>query len=139
VGPAQLDGFPGIFAIEQAIEKARRVAIAAADAVKHVQLASGRGVGLAVDPCNRAPAMAVGGMNLAQGGGDDLDLRMLLDDLVYHPQEGARVKPVPGGHRGAGDAQPQLQVLFIADQHVHLPHNPIENFHRAVMAAGNVP
>ncbi len=78
-------------------------------------------------------------MDLAQGGGDDLDLRMLLDDLVNHPDEGAGVELVLGGDFGAGDAEAQLEVFLVADQDVHVLDDAVEDGDGAVVAAGDVP
>ena len=70
-------------------------------------------------------------MHLAESGGDDLDLRMLLDHAVDHPQKGARVELGLGGHLRPGYAQSHLQVLFVTDQDVHVLDDPANHFSRA--------
>ena len=55
VGPAELRT-PRAFAGEQAVEQARREAVAAADAVDDVELAGRADVALAVEPEHRAPS-----------------------------------------------------------------------------------
>ncbi len=114
VRPAQVDGFLFRLAAQQAVEEPGREAVSAADPVVHIQLAGGRDIGLAVDPGHRAPTVVVGGMDLAQGGGNHLDLRIFTDDLVDHPEERARIELGFGGDFGPWDAEPQLQVFLVA-------------------------
>src|ERR1035438_1873448 len=103
VSPAELDGFLRGFAGQQTVEETGGEAIAAADAIENVELGDGRGVGLAADPGDGAPTVAVGGVDFAKGSGDDLDLRMLGDGVIDHAEEGGGIKLGPGGDFGAGD------------------------------------
>src|ERR1035438_1986181 len=62
--------------------------------------------------------MPVGGMHLAERSSHNLDLRMLLDDFVDHPDEGAGVELVLGGSLRSRDAQSQLEVFLVPNQHI---------------------
>ena len=124
---------------QQAVDEAGGIAVAATDAVQHVQFARGRHVGLAVDPCHRTPAVAVGGMNLAQRGGHDFHLRMLPAHILHHAKEGAGIQFRPGGHLGSGNAQAQLQVLLVADEDVDVLHDAVEHGDGPVVTADNIP
>ena len=104
----------------------------------HIEFARRGDVLLPVDPGDGAPAVAVGRMDLAQGGGNDLDLRMPGDDLVDHAEEGAWIELRcfrPGSHLRPRDAQALLQILFIADQDVDVPKDAIEHLDGALFAA----
>ena len=101
--------------------------------------AVGRDVSLAVDPGDRAPAVPVGRVHLAQRRGDDLDLRMHLDHLVDHAEEGRRVELRCRRHVRPRDAEALLQVLFVADQHVDVLDDARHGLDRAPLAARNLP
>ena len=113
---ASCSGFAG----QQAVEKAGGKAIPAADPVVHIQLAGGGDEGLAIDPGHRAPTVVVGGMDLAQGGGDDLDLW----DISPPPGRSSRRRRSDRAwiwrRLRARDAQTQLQVFLVAHQHIHV-------------------
>src|SRR5205085_10834496 len=72
----------------------------------------------------------------------DLDLRVLLDDAINHPEECARIE---FGLRGLRinfrprDAQAFLQILFVPDQHVYILDNAPDDGDGAMLAAGNLP
>src|ERR1039458_6282504 len=59
VSPAELDGFLRGLTGQQAVEEAGGEAVAAADAIENVELGDRRGVGLAADPGDGAPTVAV--------------------------------------------------------------------------------
>ena len=115
----------GGLAREQAVDESRGKSVAAADAIEHIQFRGGRGVSLAVDPGHRAPGMAIGGVHLAQGSGHDLHVRQLLHHVVHHAEEHAGIEFRFRRHFGAGNAEPFLQILFIADQHVDILDNAV--------------
>src|SRR5260370_36283883 len=87
VRPAQLDRFFHRLAGERAVDKSRCEPITAANTIEHVQFARRRDVRLAINPGYCAPGMPVRRMHLAQRRGDDLDLRMLLDYAIDHPEK----------------------------------------------------
>ncbi len=91
---------------QQAIDEPGCKAIAAADAIQHIQFRLRRNVSLPVNPGNSAPRVAIGGMHLAQRGGDDLYLRVLLDHVVDHAKERARVELVFAWTSGPGMPRP---------------------------------
>ena len=78
-------------------------------------------------------------MNLAQRGGDDFDLRMLLGDVGHHADEGAGIELALGGNFRTGDAKAELQVFFVADEHIHVLDDAVQDGHGAVVTAGDVP
>src|ERR1700677_4765448 len=89
VGPAQFDSVFRRLAVQQAVDEARGKAITAANTIDHIEIDSGCGVGLAVDPGYGAPAMTAGGVDFAQRRGDDFHSTMLFDDVVDHGEENA--------------------------------------------------
>src|ERR1039458_6234701 len=139
VSPAEFDGFLRGFAGEQTVEETGGEAIAAADAIENVEISDGRGVGLAANPGDGAPTVAVGGVDLTEGGGDDLDFRMLGGGGIDHPEEGGGIELGFGGDFGPGDAEALLQVFFVADQYVDVFDDAVENLDGAGGAAGDAP
>src|SRR4029077_2898219 len=131
MGPAQPYSFLLWSSGEQTIKKSGGETIATADAIIHVQFAGGGDKSLAVDPGDGAPTVAVGRVDLAQGGGDDLNLGMLLGDLADHADEGARVQLGFGGDFGAGNAQAHLQIFLIADEHIDVFNDSVQDRYRA--------
>ena len=105
---------------QQAVDEARREAVAAADAIDaRSSSARGRRVRLAVDPRHRAPAVAVRGVHFAQRGRDDLHLA----DTSRRRCRSCRRRrwdraSTFGRTSGPGMPRPILQVLFVADQHI---------------------
>ena len=83
--------------------------------------------------------MPVGGVHFAKRRGDDLDLRILLDYVVDHAEERARIELRFGGDLRTGDAESLLQVLFVADQHVDVLDDAADHRQRAFLAAPDVP
>ena len=124
---------------QQSVEEARRESIAAAYAVQHVQFGHRSHVGFAVDPGDGAPTVPVGGLHLAKGGGDHLDVRMLFHHLVDHLEEGGRIELGFRRCLGSGQAQALLQIFFIAHQHIDILHDASQHFHGALGAAGDIP
>ncbi len=137
--PAELERFFRRFAVQQAVEEARGEAVAAADAVNDIQFRGRRHVRLAFDPGHRAPTVPVGRVNLAQSRGDDLDLRVLRHHLIDHAEKSARVELRSRRHVLTGDAEPFLQVLLVADEHVNVLDDAGDRFDRAVLAPRNLP
>src|SRR5919205_1538907 len=139
VRPAELERLLGRLAREQAVEEARGEAVAAADAVEHVELRGRGDVRLAVDPGHRAPAMTVRRVHLAQGRGDDLDVGVHLHHLVDHAEEGSGVELRGLRHVLPRNAEALLQVLLVADEHVNVLDDARHGLDRAPLAARNLP
>src|SRR5580658_2641419 len=137
--PAQLDGFSGVFAVEQAVDEAGGEAITAADAIENVEFGGRRGIRVAVDPGDGAPAMAIGGMHFAQGGGDSLHMRKFLDDVVDHAEKDAGIELGFRMELGAGNAEALLQILLVADQHIDVLNDAADGFDGALAAAPDIP
>lgn len=72
---------------QEPVEEARREAVSAADAVHHVELERRSLVDRSADGGDRAPRVAAGRVNLAQGGRDQADVRELARDAVDHADE----------------------------------------------------
>src|SRR4029077_16967221 len=125
----------------QAIDETGRKDVAAADAGEHVELRYRRGIRLSarwrIHPGDRAPAVAVGGVHLAQRRRHRLNLGVLGDDLVDHVEEGLRIQARLFGaaHFGTGDAQALLQVFLVADQHVYIFYYPADDLDGLLLAA----
>ena len=79
MGPTEPESVFRRSARDQAIDQAGGEAVAAADAVEDVELAHRADVALAVEPENGGPVVAVGRMDFAQGGCDELDVGMAFD------------------------------------------------------------
>src|SRR5271165_6044984 len=64
---------------------------------------------------------------------------MFVPHLAHHREECARVqlRSTPG--LGTRDSEPFLQVFFIADQHVHILYDAIDDLYRLRIAAPKVP
>src|SRR5260370_38700457 len=78
---------------EKAINQARGKRIAAADAIENLEILARRCLKeLAVAETNRAPVVNGRRLGLAQGGGDDLEIRKLAGDARDHFLEVCRVK-----------------------------------------------
>src|SRR5260370_40894579 len=92
MSPAELNRFLGGLTREQAIEESSGESVPAADAIEHVQFALRSNVRLAVDPGNRAPAVAACGVHFPQRLGSDIDLRMPLQHPVHHAAESPSVQ-----------------------------------------------
>src|SRR5208282_3574202 len=92
MSPSKLEGLGGRFSGEKAEEKPGRKTVAAAHAIENIQLASRRVVDLALDPGDSGPTVAVGGMNLAQSGGDNFNMRMLFHDPINHRHKRAGIE-----------------------------------------------
>ena len=82
---------------EQPIKETSRETIAAAHAVVEHPVQRPAQCNLAVDPGHRAPTVPVGGMNLAQGSCDHLDLRVFGDGLFDHIRKCRRIELGLGG------------------------------------------
>src|SRR5205807_558218 len=98
-------------------------------------------VALAVEPEDGAPVVAVGGVDLAQRGGDAFDVGELLGDRVDHAEERFGVELGLGLVRdlGAFDAEALLQVFLVANQDVALLGDLAELFDGAGRPAGGGP
>ena len=127
------------FAGEQSVEETRRKAVAAAHAVKHVEFADWRLEGLAFNPRDRAPTVAIGRVDFAQRGGHRLDLGIILYHRVNHPEEHAWVELALGGHIRPFQAEALLQVFLVADQHIHVLDYALHHRQRLFIAAPDVP
>src|ERR1017187_1390631 len=139
VRPSQLDCLFRRLAAQEAIDKSSRKAVSAADAIDHIQLSRRSSEGLAVNPGNRAPAMAVGGVHLAQGSCDHLHMRMLLDHVVDHAEEHARIQLRLGRNFRPGDSQTLLQVFFVADEDVNVLNDGADDLHGPLVTTGDLP
>src|SRR5580700_1522023 len=102
--PAELEGFGWRFPSEKAEEESGREAVTTAHPIENIQLAAWRVVDLAFDPGDGGPAVAVGGMNFAQGSGDNLDMRVLFRDPVNHRNKGRRIELGIRGNLRTGHA-----------------------------------
>src|SRR5690348_5513477 len=76
MGPSEAYCFIFRFAREKTIEKSGGEAVASADTIQDIQLASRRGECLSIDPRDCAPGMAVRGVYFAQCRGHDFYVRM---------------------------------------------------------------
>src|SRR5690606_5087289 len=88
--------------------------VAAAYTVDDVEFCRRGGIGLAVHPGHGTPAVTVGGMHFAQGGGHNFHLRVFGDDVVDHAEEGAGIELRLGFDFRPLHAQTLLQVFFVA-------------------------
>src|SRR5947199_10268062 len=84
VGPAEAQGFFGGAAGNEAVDEAGGEAVAAADAVEHVDVARRADITLAVEPEYGGPVVAIRGVHFAQRRRHDLDVRKLLDNALDH-------------------------------------------------------
>src|SRR5262245_20984843 len=103
VRPAQAQGLLGAASRQQAVEQSRRETIAAADAIKDVEMASGAYEALAVNPQNGRPVVPVCRMNFAQRGRHQLDVWMPLDDAIDHQEKRVWIEVGPGRDIRTGD------------------------------------
>ena len=69
--------------IEEAVEETGGKTVAAADAIKDIELAGRRLNGIAVDPGDGAPLVAVCRMDLTKRRRNDFDIGQLFGDLVH--------------------------------------------------------
>ena len=140
MGPAEAERFLGRPAVLEAVDQAGGEAVAAADAVDHVELDHRADEALAVEPEDGRPVVAVGRVDLAEGRRHELDVGVLLDNLVDQREEGVGVKlrfrllDVE-----AGDPQPFLQVFLVADQRVHVLDDPADRLDPFLSAADGGP
>src|ERR1039458_2818970 len=94
VGRAVLHSLLRIVELEQAINQPAGEAIASTDAIQNLQvLAVRRFVELAARPANRAPVIARGRSNRAQGRGYDLEVRVRLNGFADHLLKGRYLNP----------------------------------------------
>ena len=78
-------------------------------------------------------------MHFAQRGGHDLDVRKFFHGLVNHRVKRRRVELGFAFHVLAFDAETFLQILLVADQHVHVLHDAAQHLQRLGLAAPDVP
>ena len=71
--------------------------------------------------------MPVGRVHLAQGRGDDLDVRKLPHALFDDRDEGGRIEFGLGFDVLALDAEALLQILLVADEHIDVADDAAEH------------
>src|SRR5438132_12550997 len=104
--PAEAQRLFGGSPRDQSVAEAGGEAVAAADAIEHVELTRGTDEPLAVEPQDGLPVMTVGRVDLPQRRPNQLDTGILFDHAVDHAEEcvgvelGACSPPPPGalGH-----------------------------------------
>ena len=78
--------------------------------------------------------MTIRRVHFPQRRRDDLDLRIFLDDAIDHADEDARIELRLRRDFGARNAEALLQVLFVADEHVHEVDDAAEHLDGARLA-----
>src|SRR5579871_70803 len=90
----------------QSVDEAGGEAIAAADAIEHVEMTRGTDESLTVKPQHGRPVMTVGRVDLAQRRPNQLDPGILIDDAFDHAEKCVGVElRAGGGDLRAGDAE----------------------------------
>ena len=120
---------------QQAVEEAGGKAIAAADAVVNIQFA-GRGDDRSC-PSIQATAPQLWWLvewTSRRVVATILTLGIFLHNFVDHAKEDARVEFGFRRNLRAGDAQAQLQIFLVADQHIHILHDAADDRLGAVPA-----
>src|SRR6266702_4736966 len=125
--------------MEHAIKETGDEAVAAADTVEDIEFAGWGRESFSIDPCDGAPGMTIRRVNFAQSGCDDFDLWMLFGDVADHADEGAGIEFGFGGNLWAGDTQPELEILLIADENIHMLDDTVQDSNGAFMTARNIP
>ena len=126
---------------EESVDQPRREGVATAHAVEDLEVLAARGlVQRAVGPAHGAPVVAGGGPRVAQGRGDDPQVREVADDPVDHPPEARGIQ------RGevrvqALDLEPEggREVLLVAQEHVDEAHQLAVDLARPRRAADPLP
>ena len=129
-GPSELEGFLGRTAGEQAVKQAGGETVTAADPVDHVELDGRADVFLAVEPEDRRPVVAVGGVDFPQGGGDEFHVRVLIDHAVDELEERVGIElGLMGFDIDPGDAEALLQVFLVADEGIDIADDLLDHLH----------
>ena len=135
---------PGeVFAGEEAEDEAGGEGVASAYAVEDVEVGEVEtGEGFRCFTCGSAgesegaPAVAVGGVGVADGGGEDVEIGELGGDALGHGAEG--VEGVPGGAVGiVGEGVGE--VAFVAEEDVDHRHEGAVDFDGTLAAAAGLP
>src|SRR6266852_9710278 len=105
--PAEAQRLFGGSPRDQSVGEAGGEAVAAADAIEHVELTRGTDESLAVEPQDGLPVMTVGRMDLPQRRPNQLDTGILIDHAFDHAEEGVGVElgdlsPLPPPRSGEG-------------------------------------
>ena len=137
--PAEVHRLLRLRTRDQPVEEARREPIPATHAIDDVQLRRRRHIRLAVDPGDRRPAVVTRRVHLTQRRRDDLDVRVLRRHVADHREERTRVELVRGRHLWSGNAESELQVFLVADEHVHVLDDALDHGLRLRAAAPDVP
>ena len=142
VGDAAVEGPGELAAGEEAVEEAGGEGVATADAVEDVEVGEGEaGDGLAgrgglVGDSKGGPAIAVGGVGAADGGGEDFEVGILGEDAAGHGCEG--VEGVPGGAVGIV-AEGCGEVAFVAEEDVDEGEDGAVHFDGTLTASAGGP
>ena len=78
-------------------------------------------------------------MHFAQGRCDQLDVGILLDHAIDQREERVGIELRFGGHFRPGNAQPFLQVFFIADERIELAGDSLHDLLAALGAPDRRP
>src|SRR5688500_14222356 len=120
MSPAQPRGFFAVEPVQQSVEESRCETIAAADTVVDVEFASGRRVGLAADPGDRAPTMPIRAVHFAQCSCHGLHPRILPGHVVDHSEERAGIELRFRRDFRPLDSKTHLEIFFVAYEDVDI-------------------
>ena len=136
-----VDGLFGIARGHEAVDEARGERIAAADAVHDFQSVVVLGfVDFAVRPAQGAPVVDRGGLDGAQGRGDDLEVRVGLGGFVDHLLVAFDVQFLQVGVVAFDfEAQAGREVFFVADHDIDVLRDFLVDFLRLGLAADGAP
>ena len=106
-------------AVQHTVQQSARKAVAAADAVKHLNLARLLDIPLAVRQQNRAPEVLVCRNDLTKRCGKHLRVRILFLHLRDHALERFNLGgQIFSARFGALEAEAKLEILLVADEHI---------------------
>src|ERR1051325_10070920 len=141
VGRAVIDGFMWIVELKEAVDEARREAVAAAYAVQNPEAFARLGFEeLSDSPADRAPVVDGRTLYRAPRRGDNLEVRKLPPPRLHHFPEFADIDLADAFAESIDlEAKARGEILFVADHHIHLIRNPPVDLLCLLLAADAFP
>ena len=139
MSPAESQRFLGRLAAQQPVDQARGKSVSAADPVEDIQFGLRSLEGFSPHPQHGTPGVPVGRVDFSKSCGNRFDVGQLFRDSLHHPEESTWIELADFLNVLAFDAQPHLQVLFVADQDVAQLDDLSQRGLARIQSSGNLP
>lgn len=134
--PSRIAGIFRFPAVQHAVQQSARKAVAAADAVKHLNFARLLDVPFSVRQQNCTPEVLVGRNDLAKRRGKHLCVRIFCLHLRDHALKGFDFgSKIFTARFGAFKTKAELKIFFVADEHVGQRSDLAECLGKRILAA----